>query len=119
MGYCSRIYVVKKYDDWYETVFVFNMGRVFELYDMVKDYPIVDSKREFYGDNDEVITEDKYGEPLTEIPIDSFTEILRYLKSRPSCHYTVPAVLEALETIISMRTKANFWGDVVCLHYGY
>lgn len=119
MGYCSRIYVVKKYNDWYRPIFIFNMGEVFELPDLIKGYPKADANRDLYDDNENLITEDCYGEPLIEIPIDDLIWDLRYLKSRLSCHSTLPAVLDALDTIVRYRTPTSFWGNVVCLHYGY
>lgn len=119
MGYCSRIYVVKKYNDWYRPIFIFNMDRVFELPDLIKDYPKADVNRDLYDDNENLITEDHYGEPLIEIPIDDLVYHLRYLKSRPSCCSNLRPVLEALETIIHYRTPTSYWSNVVCLHYGY
>lgn len=129
MGYESRLYVVQKSDikgfrepktkdkTWCEvlaTIELCKVGGDFFVY--LEKYPATDSF--FYTENETVI-EDKYGEPLKEIPIKDMINILERQKAEDIVREGVP--YRRLEPAIALLKgfDPEQWGEVVVLHYGH
>lgn len=122
MGYESRLYIVNKstsYDKingkemvYGEIVAIFNLCKVPEVSDKMTKYPVTNTY--IYADdgNTEII-EDKYGQPLTEIPIIDAIKILDYV-SRTDRYRRYKPCLSLLESF-----DLSEWQNLVVLHYGY
>lgn len=120
MGYESRFYIVKKSDfsfnkdtnkRWAELIASFNMCKCYDLYERIKHYPKTDCY--FFNGNKEV-TEDKYGDPLIEIPINDMIEIVTKVMKDDSYRRYNP-FLSLLKGF-----NLNEWNsNLVVLHYGY
>lgn len=121
MGYESRFYVVDKrnssYEDnyeyfWAEKIATFDMSCVGNhLISNVKKYPKTDV---YIYEGDEEITEDKYGDPLIEIPINDMIDLLEETIDKEE-HYR--------RNMPFLRLLRGFdlseWNNLVVLHYGY
>lgn len=121
MGYEHRLYVVQKTgikdvylggmtlgDKWA----MFNTGKVPELIEKISAYNPTNTY--FYSDDGYTkVTEDCYGNPLTEIPLDDMIEILRDL-FRNNIYSMYKPVLSYLETL-----HADKWANIVVLYYGH
>ena len=128
MGYESRLYVVKKSEIagrdaetegkyWCEVIATINLCKMGgDFRDKLYKYPATDSF--FYTEN-ETVVEDKYGEPLKEIPIRDMVNILERQKAEDIVREGVP--YRRLEPAISLLKgfDPEQWGAVTVLHYGY
>lgn len=121
MGYESRFYVVNKYKSNYkdegfyygEKIAAFNMCKVPRLYDAIKNYPKTDTF--IYADDGNThITEDKYGEPLIEIPINDMIYHLHNVINSDSFYRRYKPFLYML-----LGFNLSNWNDLIVLHYGY
>lgn len=122
MSYESKIYIVdKRYDDWDEQYgkywasmeACFNLGMNHEMPFIIEHYNPTNCF--FYDDVGYLpMLEDKYGEPLIEIPIDSLIYELENLQCKS---WRTSALLEALKIIADEHTIKP--RSIVCLHYGY
>ena len=92
-------------------------------FDLCKCYPVSDAMRR-YPDTDSYIymddgntklIEDRYGEPLKEIPLADAVEILEEAASVEDYRRFTPC-LALLEALYNNKDK---WGEIVVLHYGY
>ena len=122
MGYESRLFVVEKSN----SVSVFDenrkYGHVVAMVDMCKlgsgfatrflggNYPPTDC---YIYYNDEQLTEDKYGDPLIEIPLEDLIECFESEEKEEHYRRYAP-VINLLKGF-----DRNEWGDLVVLHYGY
>ena len=92
MGYESRLYVINKStltEDingkkmyWAEVVATFNLcvaGTVIEMC----EYPETDA---YFYDGNTLVTEDKYGEPLKEVPVKDAIEIISKAANKGTCY---------------------------------
>lgn len=120
MGYESRLYVVDKSDlvciknkrhmYYCEVIAQFNFCHVPEIYEKVSTYK--DTNGYFYCDGKEV-TEDMYGKPLKEIPIDDMISIISEVMENDSFRRYRPC-LNLLKGF-----NLSEWENLVVLHYGY
>lgn len=121
MRYEHRIYVVQKTrikdvytggmtlgDKWV----MFNTEETPELIEKISAYKPTNTY--FYSDDGYTkVTEDCYGNPLIEIPLDDMIEILRDL-FRDNIYSRYKPVLSYLETL-----QACNWANIVVLYYGH
>ena len=122
MGYESRLYVVNKSTIhnkingkemiFAEIVAVFNLSKVYEVSTKMTKYPATNVYI-YADDGDTEIIEDRYGKPLTEIPIFDAIKILddvsktdRYRRYKP-CLFLLKSF------------DLSEWQNLVVLHYGY
>ena len=130
MGYESRIYIVRKsnqYDPdigkvWAEVLMVFNLGKVTEdLEDWYREQKPTDCYI-YKDDGNTVVLEDECGDPLREMDlIDCYNAISDEIDRRIShgADYTIERVLIDGVLDILMDKYALRSSRVVCLHYGY
>lgn len=123
MGYESKIYIVEKHQP---SILIRNDGKVWgdviAKFDLCKCYPISDKVR--YGkptecyiyDNDVEITEDKYGDELTETPLDEFINIMKEVRTEVDNYWRFEVLLSLLKSIKSEMYESD---EIVVLHYGY
>lgn len=137
MGYESRLYVINKsttstvvyngeliYDIederyakgkpmfWGEKIAMFNLCKVYDVVDAIKDYSATNAF--IFADNgNDLIVEDLYGEPLTEIPLKDMIQILE--KASKGDRY------RRWNPCIQMLKGFNpyEWDNLVVLHYSY
>ena len=114
MAHESRLFVVKGNDSsWYgEKVAMFDLCSVPSCYDKFRTYPA--TKLEVYLENGDFrTTEDKYGEPIREIPLKDAIEIIENASAYDNYRRFGPC-LALLKSFDEMQ-----WGELVVLHYGY
>jgi hypothetical protein len=120
MGYESRLYVINKStlaEDingkkmyWAEVVATFNLcvaGTVIEMC----EYPETDA---YFCDGNILVTEDKYGEPLKEVPVKDAIEIIS--KAAKQEHYRR---FEPCLNLLKGFDLSEWGGNLAVLHYGY
>jgi hypothetical protein len=123
MGYESKIYIVKKHQP---TILIRNDGKVWgdviATVDLCKCYPLASELRYrkatecYIYEGDEEITEDKYGQPLTETPLDEFIDIMREVRSEVDGYRR----FEVLYSLVkSIKFEFEDYDEIVILHYGY
>ena len=120
MGYESKFYVIDKSNlekedgsRWGEVIAVFDMCKVYELVDKIKNYSPTNAYI-FADDGNTEITEDRYNDPLTEIPIKDMIEILEELKPVMGSYRRYEPFLQMLKAF-----DTEEWHELVILHYGY
>ena len=127
MGYESRIFVVSKSEMpnplvgegsvWAELIAMYNMSCVdWSLYDAI----IANGKPTncyFYNGFETDVREDKYGKPLTEIPLHTFVESLEEITAKSDYRRYLP-LLSMLKTF-DERNESEWNNELVILHYGY
>ena len=125
MGYESRLYIVNKGFAatglcWAEKIAEFNLCCVddFVLADIIKHGKDTTCYFEV-DDNDEPITNDMYGKPMTEIPLNDMVDILKNAVNNSDYRRYQPC-LAMLESFANGVLYGQ-WGDenLVVLHYGY
>ena len=120
MGYESKLYVVEKSSRIVEEGKRY--GQIIAMIDMCKlgdsfirvlnEYSATDCY--IYADgNDEPTFEDKYGDPLVEIPLADMIDILDELSQETDYRRFAPAIA------LLGGFNLDEWGDLVVLHYGY
>lgn len=128
MGYESRLYVVKKSEIagrdaetkgkyWCEVIATINLSKMGgDFRDRLYKYPATDS---FFYTANETVVEDKYGEPLKEIPRKDMINILEIQKLEDLKNGELP--YRRVEPAISLLKgfDPEQWGEVTVLHYGY
>ena len=121
MGYESRFYIVNKgYADckdddgysWAEKIAMFNMSCVGNhLISNIKKYP---KTNVYIYEGEERLIEDRYGDPLIEIPVNDMIDLLEESIDKEE-HYR--------RNMPFLRLLRGFdlseWRDLVVLHYGY
>lgn len=121
MDYESRFYIVNSNKSIYkdegfyygEIIAVFNMCKVPGLYSAIKDYPKTDIF--IYADDGNTrVTEDTYGEPLIEIPINDMIYHLRNVIDSDAPYRRYEPFLHLL-----LGFNIREWDNLVVLHYGY
>lgn len=124
MGYESKLYVVEKSSmigacgkRWAEVIAVFDICKCYAVSDVLRGKPQTDCYI-FADDGDTEITEDMYGEPLTESEIADVIKIIEEAQTHEGCknYRRLPYVLAALK---SFEEHKDQWRDVVVLHYGH
>ena len=117
MAYEHRIYIVKPSTSvlgecrkfWAKVIAVFNLGYTPGFLDHLKRYP--DTKYYIYdGEGEEEIVEDRYGDILSEIPIQDLINDLESLDQKSA--YVVAA-------LAALKIFKGCAGDLIALHYGY
>ena len=130
MGYESILYVVLSYkiDDAWSTREINGKqmvwGDVVATYDLCKCYPVSDKMRHYpptsryiYADDgDTMITEDRYGAPLTEIPLRDAIRIIEKAQREDEYGYWRYAPCLAM---LKAFAKAEEADSLAVLHYGY
>ena len=127
MGYESRLYIVEK-SDYYSKVDVgfkkvkrmcfgavvamIELCKVPEIHEAIKSYPDTDT---YIYEGEERVIDDKYGEPLKEIPIKDMIEIVKKAAENVNGKYRRWKPCLALLKGFS----AKQWRDLVVLHYGH
>ena len=126
MGYESRLYVIEKSnsaplrsDDfprpmyWGEVIAVFNLCKLEDnVSAKFRNYPSTDAYI-YASDGNTHITEDLYGDPLTEIPVTEAIRILEEAAARDNYRRFSPCI-QLLKGFDQKR-----WDALVVLHYGY
>ena len=118
MGYESKLYVVNKHHwiwedkPWGEVIAMFDLCKVSNL-NFIR-YPATDCY--IYADNSygTKITEDAYGEPLSEIPIKDAIQMLEDAIKKEKYYRRYKPCLDLLKGF-----NPDDWADLVVLHYGY
>lgn len=121
MGYESRLFVVRKsgmsFDDeheWAENIATFNMCKIDgDLLSHICENPVTSCR--FSNGFGEEISEDAYGTPLREIPLNKMIEYLEEAVAR-SDYRRYPPILAMLK---SFDNEKNWDNELVVLHYGY
>lgn len=128
MGYCSKIYIVDKTNQynpevgkyWCNVFCIFNLDKVTEE---MEDWLSIQRVTEhyMYTDDGEIpILEDCYGEPLREIDLRSLRTELRNEIERRGPRYVSNNLMHALaEGVIPMFMDKYYSDRYVALHYGY
>ncbi len=122
MGYESRLYVVDKgnlYDPninmiYGEVIAVFDLSRVYPVSYKLRGYPETNVYI-YSADGNTRIIEDKYGERLTEIPIDDAIKIIE--KAAEEDHWNYRRWKPVLGLLKGFKKEE--WSNLVVLHYGY
>lgn len=120
MGYEIRLYIVRKTTSfdcnvnlrWAEKIAVFDLGKVPAVSDKMRAYSATDAFV-YADDGNTEITEDDYGEPLTEIPVSDAITILENAAERDN-YWRYKPCIALLKAVQEEKQK-----DVVVLHYGY
>lgn len=122
MGYESKFYIVNKTTQkgldgkryWAEVIASFNLSKVYAVSDPIRDkYPATDAYI-YADDGNTEITEDRYGEPLIEIPIDDMIQLMEKVITSEDYYRKYNPFLQLLKGF----NKPD-WRDLVVLHYGY
>lgn len=123
MGYESRIYVVNKTGSasevngkqmiWCEKIAMFNLCKVPIVSGQMRKYGATDGYI-YADDGNAKITEDEYGEPLKEIPIQDAIRILEYAQSTEDYYRRYNPCIQLLKSF-----NTADWQNLVVLHYGY
>lgn len=127
MGYESRLYIVEKSDIWHkvdttngevkdmrwgEVIAMFDLSKVRELPEAIKNYPETDTFI-YVGENREI--DDCYGDPLKEIPIKDMADIIESIAEKDEW--------ENRRFRPCMQLLRGFedhkWRNLVVLHYGH
>lgn len=124
MGYESKLYIVEKssYDDpsdkgmrYSQVIAMFDLCKFYPLSCVVNTYPKTECY--FYADDGNTkVLEDKYGDPLREIPIDDVIDILEGALIDGSMYRRIYPVLATLKELNEHPLQ---WKELVVLHYGY
>ena len=116
MGYESKLYVVDKHDwkgcdgKWGEVIASFDLCCVpinFAQYPATDCYIIAD-------DGNTRIIEDKYGDPLREIPIQDAIKMIEKVIETGDYYRRYKPCLDLLKGF-----NINNWENLVVLHYGH
>ena len=123
MGYESKLYIVEKTrhpcvvdgKQYCSVIAMFDVCKFYNLSDKLRNYPETDCC--FYADDgDTQMLEDRYGEPLTEIPI---ADVIAILEDELEKGETYRRIYPVLATLKSLEEHKNQWYELVVLHYGY
>lgn len=122
MGYESKIYIGEKssFKDndgmtYVQVIAMFDMCRMGNLID------VFDRKTDcyFYADDGNTkVVEDKYGNALTEAPIEDFIYVLEEAIDSGENYRRIFPLLSTLQTIYEQQRDGR-WKNIVLLHYGY
>ena len=117
MGYESKLYVVDKHDwkfankKWGEVIAMFDLCSVprlnFSSYPATDCYIIAD-------DGNTEITEDRYGDPLKEVPIQDAINMIEKAIETEDYYRRYKPCLDMLKGF-----NPDNWGNLVVLHYGH
>lgn len=116
MGYESRLYIVNKTNivnskrNYAQVIAVFDLCKVYEVSNKMRKYPITDV---YFYSNDTLVTEDFYGEPLTEIPLTDAINIIEEAMKNDNYRRYNPC-LQLLKGF-----NLSEWKNIVVLHFGY
>ena len=121
MGYESRLYIVEKgnisFVEGMRGAFVVamfdlsKMGTTF--YEAVHKYQKTDCY--FYADDgNTAVVEDKYGDPIIELPIVDMIHILKECKKEFPKYRRIDPAIKLLKSF-----DLTEWKELVVLHYGY
>lgn len=127
MGYESRLYIVEKSNiwdkvdttngevkdmRWGEVIAMFDLSKVSELPEYIKNYPATDTFI-YIGENREI--DDCYGDPLKEIPIKDMADIIERIAEKDKWYYRrfKPCVQ------LLRGFEDHKWKNLVVLHYGH
>lgn len=123
MGYETKLVVVDKTNQvheingermvWAEKIAEFNLCKVYEISDKMRQYPATNAF--YYADdgNTEVV-EDQCGDRLREIPLLDAINIIDWAMRTQDYYRRYYPCLELLKGF-----SPSVWNDLVVLHYGY
>ena len=114
MAHESRLFVVQKgsSNSFRQKIAMFDLCSVPDCYNKFRTYPA--TKLDVYLENgDFKTTEDKYGDPIREIPIHDAIKIIADAAAVDDYRRYAPC----LALLNSFDEKQ--WGELVVLHYGY
>ena len=122
MGYESKLYVVEKHrsfcDDnmiYSQVIAMFDLCKFYPLSTKISNYPMTDCY--FYADDGNTkVLEDRYGEPLREIPIEDIITVLEEVIQNGDEYRRIFPALAALK---ELNRRNGQWRELVILHYGY
>lgn len=118
MGYESKLYVVDKHDwkkfineKWGEVIAMFDLCGVprlnFSSYPATDCYIVAD-------DGNTEIKEDRYGDPLKEVPIQDAIEMIERVIEKEEYYRRYKPCLDLLKGF-----NINDWENLIVLHYGH
>lgn len=122
MGYESKLYVVEKASKfpneemrYSQIIAMFDLCKFYPISSVRDNYPATDCY--FYADDGNTrVLEDRYGDPLREMPIEDVIDILENtLLSGDDYRRIYPA----LATLKALESKKHQWRELAVLHYGY
>jgi len=119
MGYESKLYVVEKANRYMnedmrycQVIAMFDLCKFYPLSCNISHYPKTECY--FYADDGNTkVLEDKYGEPLKEIPIEDVIDILEENLYNGSDYRRIYPILSMLK---EFERKKNQWGELAVLH---
>ena len=124
MAYESRFYLVQKGsvsesvrdtagDDkvWAEKIAMFDLCSVPKVYDEI--HGKYQPTNCYIYENNEMLLEDNYGDPLLEIPVKDMIEIIERALSKEYYRRYMPFLM------MLKGFNLNDWSDLVVLHYGH
>lgn len=122
MGYESKLYVVEKGNRLYreekrycQVIAMFDLCKFYPVSSRRYDYPATECY--FYADDgDTQVLEDRYGDPLKEMPIEDVIDILENEVYNGSDYRRIYPILAALQ---ALEHQKHQWGELAVLHYGY
>ena len=122
MGYESKLYVVRKFDNilneekgWAQVIAMFDMCKFYELSNAMRTRPKTDCFI-YADDEDTKILEDKYGEELTEASPQYVIDILESFLEENKDYWRVFTLLAFLKSLVKIVGQDK---NIVVLHYGY
>ena len=123
MGYESKIYIVRKSDSrfcdddgrtWAEEIAIIDLCKAYELSAYLRNYPKTNCYI-YADDGNTKIIEDRYGDALTEIPLEEAIQIVKNCIAY-SAYWRYNVLLATLQSIYNYVMDDE---DFVVLHYGY
>lgn len=122
MGYESKLYVVEKASKFPNEEMRY--CQVIVMLDLCKFYPISSVRHHypttecyFYADDgDTKVLEDRYGDPLREMPIE---DVIRILEDALNNGDNYRRIYPALAGLKALEQQKHQWRELVVLHYGY
>lgn len=126
MGYESKLYIVEKgykiegEEKVYSSpIIVYDLCKFYDVSDFMREQPQTDAF--FYMDDGNTeVTEDMYGEPLTECELTKFLTFMKGIMSNPyNINYRrIPPLMAILETL-AKQLQEGVWRNLYVLHFGY
>ena len=124
MSYCSKLYVVEKtkvVDDdckfYARDIAMFDLGQIYELSDTFRNQK--ETNCFIYADDGNTeILEDRYGEPLTELTVESTINLLKKDMDIVDSYRRILPFLSMLESFYQQQQN-GIWRNLAVLHYGY
>ena len=122
MGYESKLYVVEKASKfpneemrYCQVIAMLDLCKFYPISSVRNHYPITECY--FYADDGNTqVLEDRYGDPLREMPIEDVIRILEDVLDEGDDYRRI---YPALATLKALKRQSHQWRELVVLHYGY